>query len=1553
MKRIKDKCSASNLFAARTMFLAVAAVFADAANAQSLPTGGTATRGSATISTPTAASMVVNQTTPRAIIDWASFNIGNGASVTFSQPGASSIAVNRVGAAASASAIDGMLSANGHVMILNPNGVMFGATASVNVGGLIASTGNINDTQFMSGGSFAITGATGGSVSNAAAPATAHPERGITVTSAGLAAFVAPSVSNSGTITATSGRIVLASAEAATISMNNGLYEIAVTQAASAGTAGNTGTLQALGSGGTVILSAGDAANLISGTINLEGIQQATKIQVDGEHVVLKSDLNAPAVTGSSRTIEVCGCAQIQDAIDIAATGASISVAAGTYTQSSTLNVNKSVALSGAGESQTTIDARTVSGYGMLVTADHVSLSDFTLYGPTANVGSSYGIKVQPAGAAASSRLLDFKITNLTSRGAGRAELDLNGVVGATIDHVTANGAPVGNDSGTTAGAGIQVTDSADVTIKNSATRNNAWGGVALFQSNRFFDQQTTNITVQSNNSFTESNPLYLQDESASRNFGALALLGFNYAVRNSDVASGNSQFTWMQPTSQGAFDLAVNLLNPGLSFTQAWNGTALTQNFHVGVGHLSAGGTRSMSIMAAIDQAATGATVNVYPGSYTEIAAGRALGIDGIYDLGLLIDKDSLILRGVDAAGTTITNANNVQAWITAGASTNFGMNHGVIADNVTVEGLGFKPYAANANKTIEIAGDNFTFRNSVVDNRTASGGAGALYFGELIAGAAGEITRLTVTGSKFLDGSVSIQNGVGVASDGVNQPASDRVISNNTFVGSGNYRFGGLLLTGKMDEIPWRPLPIAAATVTGNSFSSFDDSVLVRGEQQGVDLKQIMLANSFDRAVLVTDSAGNARGELYASSPSGSAPFTMRSKYSIQSSVQAGVNRAVNGDTVSVGSGTYAEQLTIAKSLSLLGAGAGSTTIAPTSLVADSAGMRNILTIGGGPATNVELSGFTLKGPVPQINTGIFVRDGARANIHDNRLIDIRESTLLSGNQQGVGILVGRALLNTSGTAVIANNAITGYQKGGIVVDGPGSQGTIAGNTVTGEGPTGVTAQNGIQISRGASATVTGNTVSGNYYSGVHQSLDDEAAGILIFASGSYLNQGNITVGANNITGNEAGIWTNDPRTLTTIGLAGVSGNAHNAVASFRGGYAGEGSLLDYPAWAASNTALVNATTFGGTQSGDIVDAGGALRVSGWSGFSAIQPAVDAVASGGAVNVNAGTYAENVVVGGLRNLTFGGSTLHGLTINSGAAGSGIGGSATADGAMGFSFNAPVVLLSNTTLSTMGANIAFNGDIQNSGMSPFALTLRGSSGDITLVSGGMQGNPLGRLDTASNNFMLASTLWVTDFKLNTLGLAALSNHTLRAVGSGSTSTITAGGDVTGSTVSNNAVQIRSAGDVAASVTAPTASIEAVGNVQVVLHTDTAVVHAGGSADLSGSSSSIDVAASGGSVNGNFGQINNVGSSLIEVNGRPQIPASLSASADNSRVVPSETTLSGNTGASSGDARDSRSADEARAARGQIVRSAPARASVLLDRGLSVEIDLTPRNDSK
>src|SRR5690606_37344021 len=109
------------------------------ASAADLPTGGQIVHGSGQIGTPAGNQMVIDQASNKLAIDWQSFDIAAGNTVTFNQPGSDSIALNRV-LGADGSKIMGQLDANGQVFLVNPNGVLFGAGAEVNVGGLAAST---------------------------------------------------------------------------------------------------------------------------------------------------------------------------------------------------------------------------------------------------------------------------------------------------------------------------------------------------------------------------------------------------------------------------------------------------------------------------------------------------------------------------------------------------------------------------------------------------------------------------------------------------------------------------------------------------------------------------------------------------------------------------------------------------------------------------------------------------------------------------------------------------------------------------------------------------------------------------------------------------------------------------------------------------------------------------------------------------------------------------------------------------------------------------------------------------------------------------------------------------------------------------------------------------------------------------------------------------------------------------------------------------------------------------------------------------------------------
>ncbi len=113
------------------------------------PTGGNIVGGNGKIS-QSDLNTTINQNTQNLAIDWNSFNVNVNERVEFIQPNASSLALNRI-TGNSGSDIHGRIDANGQVLLVNPNGVFFSPTATVNVGGIIASGLDIDPVDFMNG----------------------------------------------------------------------------------------------------------------------------------------------------------------------------------------------------------------------------------------------------------------------------------------------------------------------------------------------------------------------------------------------------------------------------------------------------------------------------------------------------------------------------------------------------------------------------------------------------------------------------------------------------------------------------------------------------------------------------------------------------------------------------------------------------------------------------------------------------------------------------------------------------------------------------------------------------------------------------------------------------------------------------------------------------------------------------------------------------------------------------------------------------------------------------------------------------------------------------------------------------------------------------------------------------------------------------------------------------------------------------------------------------------------------------------------------------------
>ena len=234
--------------------------------ANALPTGGQVVAGSAGIA-QAGSRMTITQATDKVILNWNTFNIGSDAAVTFNQPGAGSVALNRV-LSSDPSSIYGRLSANGQVFLINPSGVIFGQGARVDVGGLVASTLSLGDKDFLAGNyRFSRDGATGSVLNQGEI-------------NARYVALLAPEVRNEGIITATLGTVALAGGEAVTLNLTGqDLVDIQVEKASIATLVGNAHLIQV--DGGTVILSAQSANGLLGEVVNT-GLVQANGITADG-----------------------------------------------------------------------------------------------------------------------------------------------------------------------------------------------------------------------------------------------------------------------------------------------------------------------------------------------------------------------------------------------------------------------------------------------------------------------------------------------------------------------------------------------------------------------------------------------------------------------------------------------------------------------------------------------------------------------------------------------------------------------------------------------------------------------------------------------------------------------------------------------------------------------------------------------------------------------------------------------------------------------------------------------------------------------------------------------------------------------------------------------------------------------------------------------------------------------------------------------------------------------------------------------------------------------
>lgn len=288
-----------------------------AGQAATLPQGGAISVGQGTISTNGSNQMVIKQTSDKLGINWQSFNVGADGHVIFDQPGTHSVALNRV-LGSDGSAILGKIDANGQVFLINPNGVIFGKDAKVNVGGLVASTLDITDADFQNGNYKFTAGATSGEVMNLG---------DLQAAEGGYVALLGKSVKNNGVIRAKLGNATLAAGSAMTLDFSgDGLINVQVDKSAVNALVENKGLIQA--DGGSVLMTARASNALLNTVVNNEGIIQAQTLENRGGKIFLDGGME-------SGTVKVAGTLDASAPVNgnggfIETSGANVQVANGT-----------------------------------------------------------------------------------------------------------------------------------------------------------------------------------------------------------------------------------------------------------------------------------------------------------------------------------------------------------------------------------------------------------------------------------------------------------------------------------------------------------------------------------------------------------------------------------------------------------------------------------------------------------------------------------------------------------------------------------------------------------------------------------------------------------------------------------------------------------------------------------------------------------------------------------------------------------------------------------------------------------------------------------------------------------------------------------------------------------------------------------------------------------------------------------------------------------------------------------------------------------------------
>ena len=1085
-----SKLLMGKFFSSQTVFsgFVAAATLVGAADASALPQSGQVVGGAAEIA-QSGSRLDVNQSSNNAIINWNSFGIGAAEHVNFNQPSSSSATLNRV-TGVNPSEILGKLTSNGQIMLVNPNGVFFGKDATVDVASLVASTADIKNSDFMAGNyNFSIAGEAGASIVN---------DGTITISEGGIAAFVAPQVRNNGMIMARLGKVTLAGGDAFTLDLyGDELVSIVISEETAQQLAGQSEQIsvfnsgQIINEGGTVVLTAATAKDVVESVINMDGVIQAQSVAEKGGKIFL---------SGGDVDIDIAGLldASGKDGVD----GGDVIVKGG-----GTTTFTGEIDASGGDGGFIELSGKNLGADGVLnAGGGHIFLDpDSLIVGLADSAGDPEIVSVATilsglSGGATFDLAANITISvnaaiDFTGSGAGATLRLIDQDANGSLD-INLNAAITHNSDQFLTGQGTSVDLNAGGTFQNAmdvvASGGTVNVGLSTFNITNEVDISKAvtiggsgaGLSILDARTLTSGNALHFLAASAGSSLSNVSLLGNNVNTTGVRVEGNN---TTVRNLSTSGFGTIVH--GVGASNLTVRNNT-LTTVLGDGIVYESVvGGTISgNSITAAADDA-------IVLNNSSNVAIDNSNGSNTIADS----VSAGVYVYGT-SSGNTITNnifTNSLQGIINESSQ------------DFNAETNSFDGTVASAMSTAQ----RFTLEDDIthtMDNAAYGqilyGGANDTYVTTNTLGIQRGIDVANATGTVYVnDGTYSeaittnkdvtlqgtstagtIVNGL-TNTDGVRVTSSGVTIDSMTFNGHATNSNDGVdiastnaTLTNTVVDGYQTAVRVSAdnATLTSNTFNngttglavdsafttfSFSSNAFSGQSGQYINntgssdfsangntfggTNPATLNPATDLAALfaledrVTHKAdNNAYGRVLFGNTSNAYYVTTNT-----AGIQNAINNAASGGTVYVNSGTYAETLDINTALTLQGNGSAST-------ILDATGFGDGINVN---VNNVTIDGFRLNGVQNAGNNNGIDIDSANATVISNNII--------SGFDAGVDINVGNAnviddntmmnspygiRINQGTNTVITDNTISGISNDGLLLNDTTTLTTFTGN-------------------------------------------------------------------------------------------------------------------------------------------------------------------------------------------------------------------------------------------------------------------------------------------------------------------------------------------------------------------------------------------------------------------------------------------------------------------------------------------------------------------------